>query len=279
MEVLLAIRELRRIAKPCLEKRQDKVQFPVHFTFMLVLERLETSLESLELLVENNPLQHEHAIGLICRNILSDTIITGYIIKSSELVERQPKEADSPASDRGVQSSTDLEGRLHKKLYSLYYDDLQRMVRIAELFQKAGALSDEEAQRYNAQFQKTTSMYKLIHDYAKEFNIEPFPPNTLIFKWLLQSNQQDGWIKELQSSFDVWIYFSKYEHLGLHAYEFTRDLDPKKIESRLKLVLRLAALLLSSCLEMLGKEDRLEESMAIYRQLLSVPTVAPPTHE
>lgn len=271
MEPLAAIRELRRIAQPLLVKEPDSVKFPVHFTFRLVLERLESGLGSLELLVGSNLLQHDHAIGLICRNILSDTLITGYIIKSLEVVERKPKDLGHPASDCGDQSSTGLEGRLHEKLYSLYYDDLQRMDKIVELFKQAGTLSDEDVKQYREKHAMPNSIYNPIREYAKEFGTRPFPSNTAIYTWFLKSDQQDHWVKELQRAFDAWIHFSKYEHLGWYAYDLTRNLDKNGIRSRLKLITRLAALLQSSCHEMLGQKEALNESLTVYEGLLPFP--------
>jgi len=268
MEALPAIRELRRIAQPLLVKEPDTVLFPVHFTFRLVLERLDSSLGSLELLLGNDPLRHYHATGLICRNILSDALTTGYIIKSSAVVKEQTEDLDESDSDHAAKSSTALEERLHEKLYALYHDDLQRMDKFVELFNETGVLSDEEVHQYRVKHAMPNSMYKLIRDYAEEFGTRSFPSSTAMIKGLLKSDKKDPWVRELQLAFDIWTYFSKYEHLGWHAYDLTRDMDKSKVHSRLKSVTRLAALLQSSCHEMLEQKEALKESLAVYKALL-----------
>lgn len=272
MEALLAIQELRRIAHPVLAKAPDKVLFPVQFTFRLVLERLESSLGSLELLLGNDPLQHYHATGLICRNIISDTLTTGYLIKSTAILNDHPEDSDSLSIKDPATPSTTLEERLHEKLYALYHDDLGRTDKFVDLFRGAGILSEEGAKYYRAKNAMPNSMLKLIRDYAEEFGIKSFPSSMAMIKSLLKLDPQDPWIKELRLAFDIWTYFSKYEHLGWHAYDLTRDMDRNKIHSLLKSVIRLAALLQSSCLEMLGHKEALKESLAVYNELLPFPT-------
>lgn len=277
MDFLLAIRELRRIAQPSLAKAPDKVLFPVHFTFRLVLERLESSLGSLDLLTGNDPIRHYHATGLICRNILSDALTTGYIIKSSVVVRNRREELDESASDQTDKSSTALEEKLHEKLYALYYDDLNRTDKFVALFNEVGALSKEDVEEYHAKHAMPNSMFKLIRDYAQEFGTKSLPSSAEMIKSLLKSDNKDHWVRELQLAFDIWTYFSKYEHLGWHAYDLTRDMDNSKVHSRLKSVTRLAALLQSSCHEMLEQKEALNESLAVYKHLLpfSTDTVVP----
>ncbi len=272
MEALFAIRQLRSIAKPLLGQAPGNVLFPVHFTFNLVLERLESSLGSLELLLENDVIRHYHAAGLICRNILSDVLSTGYIIKSSAIEIDQSQDIDEDGSDDPFKRATSVEGQLHENLYALYHDDIQRMDRIVDLYRKAGILSDEDIQRYREKNAMPDSIYKLIRDYAEISGTKSFPSNTEVITRLLKSDKKDPWVRELQLAFDIWVYFSKYEHLGWHAYDFTRDLDKNTILSRLKSIVRLAALLQSSCHEMLEQKQALAESMAIYKELLPFST-------
>lgn len=251
MEVTAAIVRLRDIGQPILQAASTRELFPVRFTFRLVLERLVASLNTLVILVESGVLRHNHAIGLICRNILSDVIATGYLIKLSSSEEN-----------------------LYENLYALYHEDLRRTDRIIKLYREANVLSEEEATKYNEKHTMPDSMYKVIKDYVEEYKPDRFPNNTAIIKELLITKKDDSWSKELQRSFDIWTYYSKYEHLGWYAYELTRDLDPVKVESRLRSVLRLTALLQSSCFEMLEEKKALDESMAVYRQLLTTPANA-----
>src|SRR5690606_21067917 len=148
---------------------------------------------------------HDHSIGLICRNILSDAIATGYVIKLSRSEEE-----------------------MQENLYTLYRDDLSRTDNYVDLFHKAGVLSLHEAEQYAANHALPNTMYKLIRDSHDEYNSKKFPNNTAIIRRLLAWKKNDPWSIELQRSFDIWTYYSKYEHLGWYAYELTRNLDSTK---------------------------------------------------
>lgn len=244
MEAIAAISALRGIARPVLAAAGKQESFPVPFTFRLVLERLESSLGTLEVLVKDNALRHHHSIGLICRNILSDFITTGGIVKLPESEESR-----------------------FEHLYALYYDDLRRTDNFVKLFEEGSVLTREEAQRYSEKHAMPDSMYKVIRDYVREYDTKQFPSTTSIIKSLLTRGQEDPWLIELHRSFDIWTYYSKYEHLGWYAYELTRNLNQKKATTRLLSVLRLSALLQSSCLEVLGENKAYEESFEVYRKL------------
>jgi len=248
------------------------VVFPVPFTFWLVLERLGSSLGSLELLLGTDPLQHHHATGLVCRNILSDALTTGYLIKSTAILNDRPQDPDRPSTEDPATPSATVQERLHEKLYALYHDDLRRTDKFVEIFREAGILSEEGAKHYREKNAMPNGMLKLIRDHAEEFGIKSFPSNMAMIKSLLKLDPQDAWIRELQLAFDNWTYFSKYEHLGWHAYELTRDLNKNMFMSRLKSVVRLAALSMSSCLEMLEEQDAMEKSMAVYGSLWLSPS-------
>jgi len=245
MEALIAIGDLRGIARPVLATAGEQESFPVPFTFRLALERLESSLGTLEVLVKEDVMRHDHSIGLICRNILSDFITTGGIVKLPESQESR-----------------------FELLYSLYFDDLRRTDNFMKLFEEADVLTREEANQYNEKHAMPDSMYKVIRDYKREYDTKPFPRNTSIIKDLLSKGKGDPWVIELHRSFDIWTYYSKYEHLGWYAYELTRNLDQKKAATRLLSVLRLSSLLQSSCLEVLGEKKAYEESFEVYRKLL-----------
>ncbi len=244
MNPIEIISKLRSIARPILETAGEKESFPVRFTFRLVLERLEINLSSLGILVESDLLRHNHSIGLICRNILSDMITTGYLIKLSTSEEN-----------------------LYERLYSLYHSDLKRTDSLIRLYQEADVLSAEEALAYREKHAMPNTMYRAIREYVEEYKPNPFPGTTLAIKQLLALKKNDAWTIELKHSFDIWTFYSKYEHLGWYAFEWTRPLERTKVELRLKSVLRLAALLQSSCLEMLDKKEALSESMALYGEL------------
>ncbi len=52
----------------------------------------------------------------------------------------------------------------------------------------------------------------------------------------------------------MWIFYSKYEHIGWNSYDITRDASKDKATERLISILKKTTILLASCLETL-KED------------------------
>jgi hypothetical protein len=79
------IAEMLSIISPILQnENKEREQFPVGFTFNLVLERLEFNLYSLETLTKSNLERHDFGIGLLCRNILSDYMLIAFIIANSK---------------------------------------------------------------------------------------------------------------------------------------------------------------------------------------------------
>lgn len=245
MEIENIIQKIKTIIKPVIKNRETlSINFPVEFTFLHVLERVDCSLESLGLLVKSDILTHEHAIGLISRNLLSDFITTGFILKESKSEED-----------------------FYCNLYLLHVADLNKGDDLINMYKEAKIITNEESQKYYEKISEPQSIYFTIRNYAKENSLKSFPTTKSIIKKFLKSNSIDGWTQEIINSYDTWLFYSKYEHLGWYSHEFTRKVSKEKATERLKNVLRLTAILIGSCLEKLKEDQPLQESIKIIKIL------------
>jgi len=244
MNPLETIKNILEIINPVLEKDMDeKNNFPKGFTFFNVLENVQFNLESIQTLAKENIAKHDHAIGLISRNLLSDFIVTGFIIKLSK-------------------SEDDLIGNL----YSLYNSDLKKMDSFLQMFKDAGFLDEEEFERFNEKYLDNRHIYKVIRDYANENNLNKFPSTRSIIEKFLSSDQNDPWTSQILNSYDIWVCLSKYEHLGWNSYDLTRNTNTKRANGRLSSVLFKTLILIGSCLETLGEMEALERIFGIMKK-------------
>lgn len=247
------IAEIRRIANPVLQKSAGKkVDFPVTFTFTQALERLDRVLESLAVLVGNDLLKHEHSIGLLLRNILSDFLPIAYMVKFSRLDELEPK------------------------LYSFYKADIKKVESHIERFRKGGLVSQEEADRYHASTTSAGAFHQMVKDYCSQHTVKDFPSNGAIVDLVFAIKPASELANKIQQAYDLWFYYSKYEHIGWYSFDLTRQRDRKLIQARLDDVLRIAVILLGMCAEMLKDEDAMRDSGILLKQVY---TREPEKHE
>lgn len=208
----------------------EKNQFPKGFTFYQVLERIQYNLISIQSLVKEDIVKHDRGIGLISRNLLSDFIITGYIIKLSE-----------------------SEDEFYAHLYSLHNSDLKKMDAFVKMFEDAGLLENSKFSTYYDKYDRDNNIYKVIRDYINEFAIKPFPSTKTIIELFLKSEQNDIWVRQIQQGYDLWVYLSKYEHLGWNSYDVTRNMNIAKATKRLESIIFKTSIMTASCLEILNE--------------------------
>lgn len=241
MENEKLINEMLNVIRPVLEKENGrKLDFPTEFTFFHVLERIRFNLQTIDLLIKTDIVLHEHAVGLCCRNLLSDFITTGFIIKQSK-----------------------DQNEYYVNLYRLYYTDLRRTDSFFNMFSGAGFATEDEIKKYNEKKNDPNDIYKLVFDYAAEFELKQFPSNAAIIEQFIKSDGKDLWNREIINSYDVYTFYSKYEHLGWHSYSLTRSGNKEKLYERLHTVLSKTTILLSSCFEILKEDTELASTMAI----------------
>lgn len=191
--------EAIQIIKPVLSGRvQSSEEFPVQFTFRLALERVYFSLESLHALLSTQSLNHDHAMGLIARNLLSDYLIISYLLKRHS----DPKERE-------------------KLFYSLYNDDRKKLESTMNNYKKGGFISDNEFDTYQENYSK--GIHAEIKQYCALNGCKKFPLTAEIAEWALGNREKDSGAMEMVEAYDTWIYYSKYEHIGWHSYAFTRS--------------------------------------------------------
>ncbi|MDB5227356.1 MAG: hypothetical protein JWN78_1549 [Bacteroidota bacterium] len=225
--------------------KKQNLEFPLEFTFHHVLERIENNLVSLDVLIKNNVVRHDHAIGLISRNLLSDFILTGFMILESGNEEE-----------------------LISKLYSNLHADLKKMDSYIEIQKESGKLSEEEYETIKKKYSEENTIHAYIRKYGSEIK-DKIPTNKLIFQTFLKSENQNGWRRHIVDAYDLWIFFSKYEHAGWFSYDFTRELKKDKIEHNIHFVLLCTTLMASSCYDLLKNEAALSEAINLYKTIYS----------
>jgi hypothetical protein len=229
------IKQISGIIIPVMAKHKSKdFDFPTQFTFFHVLERIKFNLESLDLLVRSDIIKYEHGIGLICRNLLSDFITIGFIVKLSKDEEDY-----------------------HVNLYRLYYTDLSKAESFLNVYLKAEIATTEDLKIFQGKKNNPEEIHKLVFDYATKYKINKFPSNAGIIDLFIQSKLEDQWAKEIIASYDLWVFYSKYEHIGWSSYNFTRNAEKTKAITRLLSVLRKTILLTYTCLDKLGEKQAL----------------------
>jgi hypothetical protein len=239
------IQKMLDIINPIMNQDKSRqLDFPVEFTFFHALERIQYNLHALDLFMKTDILKYEHGIGLNCRNLLSDFITLGYIVKLSK----------------------DLD-EYYVNFYRLYKSDFKKTENFLTLFTKAEIVTKEYQKKYDERKNDPNDIYKIVFDYADQFELKPFPSNAGIVGQFIDSKKNDLWTKEIINSYDIWIFYSKYEHIGWHSYGMTRDTSMDKAIERLKSVLNKTTILLSSCLETLNEEKQFRLATELMKQV------------
>lgn len=244
MNIQQIISKLLEIITSTGTNKEQNLEFPIEFTFHHILERIENNLVSLDILVKNSLVKHDHAIGLISRNLLSDFILTGFMILESN-----------------------NENELISKLYLNLHADLKKMDSYVDIRKNFGKINKEEYETIKKKYTEENTIYAIIRKYGSEISQSKIPHNNQIFQTLLKSENQNAWSKHIIDAYDLWLYFSKYEHLGWFSYDFTRELNNKKIETNLYFILLNTTLMASSCFDLLKNENSLSESISLYKNI------------
>ncbi|MBC8046958.1 MAG: hypothetical protein H7Y00_09205 [Fimbriimonadaceae bacterium] len=239
------IQEIKILIEPIVIKKEaQNINFPVEFTFFHVLERAYVNMISLRLLVGDSLINHDHAIGLICRNLLTDFITTGHII-------------------RNVNSNEES----YQNLYSLHYSDIKKIDSLIKMYKKYKVINEIEFSKIKEKIDNESNIYKIVKDYAIEYKLKTFPGTREIIEKFLSTNLSDIWVQEIKNSYDTWLFYSKYEHLGWFSYELTRDIGSAAIKKRIMMVLRCTTIMIGSCLEILNEKEMMKRSIVIYEKL------------
>lgn len=229
------IKEILVIIEPVLSKNRKKLDAPYELAFYHLLERVGWNIESLSVLIRKDIIKHDHVIGLILRNMISDFIITGFIIFS------------------------ELKDEVIDKLYSIFCSDIKNVDSFLKMFMEAGLFEEEE-------FKKHKNSDKEIREYCDRNKPDKIPTIRRIIELVLKSELKDHWFKELLNSYETWVLYSKYEHFGWYSYKTTRNIDETKTINTINSVLRMTTILIGSCFEMLGEKKALKESIKLMEK-------------
>lgn len=242
METINKIQELLKIINPSLFGRYNTDLGLVDFTFTHLIERLKSNLDSIELLHKDGIKKHRHVLGLSCRNILSDYIIGIYLDKMSI-------------------NSIETE----KKVIGMLISDFDKVNRYLKLIEKLEPKKAADAKSNIEQYQ----FYSDLKKNAKKFGSITLLPTGAIVDKAIKEKPLDEWTKQLVDSYDIWVFFSKYEHIGWYSYNLTR-IDPlKEIDTRIAFVLICAANMLTICFDVLKDEKAKLETINLLDRLRS----------
>jgi len=166
-----------------------KSEFPEEFTWLSFAERITNNLYSINILIqkiENNPYV-ENAIGLILRSNLNDYLTIIYL--TNILLEN--------------------EDRFKKELIKYHKDNVYYLKRHATTAKEEGYLNESQYEELITNFTKN---YKILLDKLNTVFTNLSNPR---FKCEILPNHFDA--------YDLYIYFSKYEHFGFITYFMQRQ--------------------------------------------------------
>lgn len=243
METDVIISKTLTLVNSILSKDIDeRNNFPIGFTYYQVLERAKCSLDSLQLLVSDSIVKHDHAIGLILRNLLSDFITTGFIIRLSKDEETH-----------------------YVNLYSLHNSDLKKVDALLNMYKNQGYVNADDLKSYEARYSNDNHIYKVIRDYCEEHQVKSFLPTRQIISKFLESDKNDIWVDKIKQSYGLWSFLSKYEHLGWNSYDLTRGVKEKDADERLRSVLFNTLIMIGCCFEILKEQEALKKSLDLMK--------------
>ncbi|HOZ41432.1 MAG: hypothetical protein IPO05_19245 [Flavobacteriales bacterium] len=264
--ILQDIEELRSIVRPFIAAHPSKSMPIVEWTFLHALERVDRNLHSIHTLVKEDLEAHEHGIGLLSRNLLSDFLIIGH----------------------AVRSSTQL--TIEAELMPLFRSDIEKVEAHEERYNRNKQFTTEEYLDYPIGGRLNRTIGDIVADYYKA-NPEPIDPamscphcktkrpkkvtkkrwdsNADIAEKAMKMKPPSALAVNLWRAYDQWFYYSKYEHIGWHSFVLTRSNTVEMMEARLRRILLRTSVLMGLCFDMLEHREELERSMSIVQRLFN----------
>jgi hypothetical protein len=173
-----------------------KISFPTEFIFVHSIERLKRNLKSILILIKDDPFENDHGIGLAIRNILTDLFVVAYLRDYS-------KDEDD----------------LTTKAYNLFNDDIDQITRFAKTVSGVGQVPVNAHQDYLNIIATEGTLLNKIKTESKG----DFPKTTQIYRDNYLKDADKELHHTIVNAFDMWSYFSKYEHIGFYSYEVTKN--------------------------------------------------------
>ncbi len=97
--------------------------------------------------------------------------------------------------------------------------------------------------------------YKDVRDYSQKHQLKELPGTAKMINLLRSSGKRDLWTMEIINSYDLWLFYSKYEHIGWFSHNLTRNFSEMIIEDRLDSILRKLLIMICGCLDELKEID------------------------
>ena len=212
--------ELEKIAE-CLEKATDigeailnsmhnkKLSFPDKFCLAIFLERYSDNSRSLSGLIKSlNLYPHiETSIGLILRCCLLDFIIINYLV---------------------IVAKTKGKASITKELYKLLFDNIANSVFVLKTYRDTKYLSKKDYKIRIDSLKSQCSNYLTaleIEDLESIPNRVKFPSPIKMFRKV----QLDKEYKKNSYAFELYDWYSKYDHFGILSYALPRWSSTKNI--------------------------------------------------
>jgi hypothetical protein len=213
-----AINEILKIIDPVIEKYQklDQKEFSETLTNVHAIERFKWNLDSLYALINEDTVKHNHAIGLVIRNILTDSYTMAYIMHYN--------------SD-GIEES--------RKLYGMYKDDLDKYGEFFKLMHENDHISKVEYDKFVNIQNSSEYGFKKLNAHIDNNSIKKIDSTSQIVKKLLTNRKQqkhkniNNLYDMLNRSYAAWNKYSKYEHMGYYSFIFSRNRNHPLFQEKL----------------------------------------------
>lgn len=239
-----------------IHKDHNISSFPVGRTFLHIIERLGLNVSALLKLTEDSYKDHFHAIGLISRNIYTDFLLVCYFSQISA-----DREAD---------------------LYRMLNRELDGSDNYVNLLGQYKIISVEVQQKYFERY-KTDSDERKIRDHKKKGeDVERFPSTTELIKLLLnrkehyevlgakKKEERNPWIEYAIHTFDKWKLFSSFEHVGLAAYQSTREISDEKSFVTMAETMKVVCLALAVCFDLIEENLPSKKSLEYFEDFRGI---------
>ena len=248
IEVLNKMLNLTRSLTDQKKEVKDDVLFSI-----LIIERLQQSLETIKTLLANTGIRkHGHAIGLIGRNVLSDYLMFIYVFGNSVIHDPQ------------------------YVVQWLFNDDIKRVENHINWHSDNGLLPEADLFRNGkVEFESDVSdkhwkqaLLKTEKDIPEKDRIKSLSTGA-IAKHLILSDSR--FARFARIAYDIWIHWSKYEHIGWYSYKLTR-IDIKDNSERIDFLITCSLEVFYMSSSIAKKEDVIEGIIALNKQWKEHPT-------
>lgn len=206
------------------------------FIFVLFLERLNGNLNGVKVLLSNYQDELEHSLGLILRNILTDFFILSYLSKSNI-----------------------KDDELENKIIALFYSDYIKNESNKKLLANTPFASSNESSNTSKLEVDKDRLSKFIIEEFNKRKLKKFPNTAKLIIITKEEGFKSNWDRYIIKAYDLWLFYSKYEHISMSYYNFVRLINPSNKSANIKASIEIAYIMVASCLTYLNEKDLSEK--------------------